>query len=54
MGAMNSWKVKIAEVGKPGSTAPAAVADREADRLARLQGHPVDDDPGGAERATTR
>ncbi len=45
-----SWKVNIAEVGKPGSTIDRlAVAHREAQRLARLQRHAMRDDAGLSE-----
>ena len=46
-GATNSWKVKIAEVGKPGKHHHRAPACRgEADRLARLERHAMRDDAG--------
>ena len=46
-GATNSWKVKIADVGKPGSTTTARpLRRRQADRLAGLERHAVRDDPG--------
>ena len=49
-GATKAWKVKIAEVGKPGSTAIGlSVGDREAERLAGLQRHAVHQDAGLAE-----
>ena len=59
-GAMKAWKVKIAEVGKPGSTAsglPSTTARHK--RLAGLERDAVDEDAGRAElrhdaRATGR
>ena len=46
-GATNSWNVKIAEVGKPGSTTTARPSGRgEADGLARLERHAMRDDAG--------
>ena len=44
-GATKAWKVKIAEVGNPGSTASGLPSsDRKAKRLAGLERNAVDDD----------
>ncbi len=49
-GATKAWKVKIAEVGNPGSTMSGlSPIDREAKRLARFERHAVHEDARRAE-----